>query len=62
MSATISATTYRNSRAFGHFFFPKGSPMRCPLMAHSGLFELARLTSAIGGKADTPERVYEYTT
>ena len=33
-----------------------------PLLAHSGLFELARLTSAIGGKADTPERVYEYTT
>ena len=27
---------------------------RCPLMAHSGLIEWARRTSAIGGKADTP--------
>ena len=26
---------YSNSRTFGLFFFPKGSPMRCPLLAHS---------------------------
>jgi hypothetical protein len=38
MSATIwkvTATTYSNSRTFGLFFFPKGSPMRCPLLAQS---------------------------
>jgi hypothetical protein len=39
VSATIwkaTATTYSNSRTFGLFFFPKGSPMRCPLLALFG--------------------------
>jgi hypothetical protein len=38
VSATIwkaTATTYSNSRTFGLFFFPKGSPMLCPLLAQS---------------------------
>jgi hypothetical protein len=35
--------------------------LQCRLLALSGLFERARLTSAIGGKADTPERD-DYTT
>ena len=28
--------------------------LQCPELAHSGLFELARPTPALGGKADTP--------